>query len=300
LHRSGFRTIHRLWIKCRLYRFGLASELAGCIACCARVTSPAVVRVDTKDLFVMTERQSRRLILFDLDGTLVNVAALHLEAFRVAMQTVYGLDIEGVLDRRSYQGDTQPNVVRAACRIMGVSSETTDALLPDALQIASETTIALLEQDLGGVVLPGVVRLLEILEEGGQVLGLVTGTVSPTAQAIVKWAGVQQFFSLHACGDEGRERADLVRLAVERAVPLLGWRADARELVVIGDAPRDIETGKVFGARTVAVATGNHTVGDLAAYAPDVVLANFGDVEAALAAILGSGEGPHLLTAAHL
>jgi phosphoglycolate phosphatase len=244
---------------------------------------------------VRTDRESRKLILFDLDGTLVNVATVHIRAFRIAMRTVYGLDVEGVLDRRSYQGDTQPNVVRAACHIMGVSPETTDALLPAALRIASQTSIALLEQDPGGVVLPGVVHLLAMLEDDGQVLGLVTGTASATAQAILEWATLQHFFSVRACGDEGRERVDLVRLAIERAIPAFGWRVHARELVVIGDAPRDIEAGKAFGARTVAVATGIHTVGDLAACAPDTVLPNLGDVKAALAAILGPGDGLHAL-----
>ncbi len=287
--------IRPLGVECSGYRFGFVSDVTGYFICCVGLASTASVMVEAKDLFVGTDRESRKLILFDLDGTLVNVATVHIRAFRMAMRTVYGLDVEGVLDRRSYQGDTQPNVVRAACRILGLSPETTDALLPAALQIASQAAIALLEQDPGGVVLSGVVPVLTMLEDGGQMLGLVTGTVRATAVAILEWAGLQHFFSVCACGDEGRERVDLVRLAIERAVPVLGWPANARELVVIGDAPRDIETGKAFGARTVAVATGNHTVADLAVYAPDVVLPNLADVNAALAAILGPSDGLHAL-----
>jgi phosphoglycolate phosphatase-like HAD superfamily hydrolase len=228
--------------------------------------------------------ECQRLVLFDMDGTVVNVAPQHLEAFRVALEVVYGLDVEGVLDRQNYQGDTQPNVIRAACRLCGLSRETTESLLPEALRVASETTMALL-QDMQVEALPGVIALLEALRGDAHVLGLVTGTISATTRAILERAGLSTYFSVLACGEEGDERADLVTLAIGRVRRLNGaWVK--RSLVVVGDAPRDIETGKAFGARTVAVATGNHTMEELARQGPDVVFPHFGDVGAALAAIL--------------
>jgi phosphoglycolate phosphatase len=234
---------------------------------------------------VNTQMQSQKLILFDMDGTLVNVGPQHLQAFRVTMKAVYGLDIEGVLDRQSHQGDTQPNIIRAACHICGLTREMTESLLPEALRVASETMIALLATAQVEA-LPGVVPLLEALRVDGHVLGLVTGTISATAYAILERAGLRAYFPALACGDEGDERADLLVLAVERVKRLYGaW--PRRPVVVVGDAPRDIETGKAFGAATVAVATGNHTADELARHGPDAVLSHFGDVEATLAAILG-------------
>ncbi len=228
--------------------------------------------------------ESRRLVLFDMDGTVVNVAPQHLEAFRVAMQSVYGLDVDGVLDRQSYQGDTQPNVIRAACRICGLSHEMTELLLPEALRVASETTISLLEAEQVEA-LPGVVSVLEVLRGDGHGLGLVTGTISTTTHVILERAGLRACFPVLACGEEADERAELLNLAIDRASQFYGARLE-RSLVVVGDAPRDIETGKAFGARTVAVATGNHTVDELAGHGPDVVLPHFSDVEASLKAIL--------------
>jgi phosphoglycolate phosphatase-like HAD superfamily hydrolase len=127
------------------------------------------------------------------------------------------------------------------------------------------------------------------------VLGLVTGTISATAQAILEWARLDHF-SIRACGDEGKERADLVLLAIRRAERLVGQHAAPSSLVVVGDAPRDIETGKAFAARTVAVATGTHTPQELARHGPDVILTGFGDVQAALDAILGTAEELHDLS----
>ncbi len=229
--------------------------------------------------------ESQRLVLFDMDGTVINVAPQHLEAFRVAMEVVYGLDVEGVLDRQRYQGATQPNVIRAACRVCGLSCEMTESLLPEALRVASETTIALLEA-VQVRALPGVVPLLDALRGDEHALGLVTGTISATAHAILEQAGLRAYFPVLACGEEGDERADLVILAIDRVRRRYG-ACPKRPLVVVGDAPRDIKTGKAFGAGTVAVATGNHTVDELASYGPDAVLPHFDDVEAALAAILG-------------
>jgi len=233
---------------------------------------------------VNTWMESKRLILFDMDGTVINVAPQHLEAFRVAMQLVYGLDVDGVLDRQSYQGDTQPNVIRAACRICRLSHEVTESLLPQALRVVSEATIALLEAEQVEV-LPGVVPVLETLRGDGHGLGLVTGTISTTTHVILERAGLRAYFPALACGEEGDERAELLVLAIERASQVYGARLN-RSLVVVGDAPRDIETGKAFGARTVAVATGNHTVDELARHDPDAVFSQLGDVEAALTAIL--------------
>lgn len=233
---------------------------------------------------VNTWMESKRLILFDMDGTVINIAPQHLEAFRVAMQSVYGLDVDGVLDRQSYQGDTQPNVIRAACCICGLSHAMTESLLPEALRVASEATIALLQAEQVEA-LPGVVSVLEALRGDGHGLGLVTGTISTTTHVILERAGLRTYFPVLACGDEGDNRTDLSVLAIDRASQLYGARLD-RSLVVIGDAPRDIETGKALGARTVAVATGNHTVDELARHEPDTVFPHFGDVEAVLTAIL--------------
>jgi phosphoglycolate phosphatase len=231
-----------------------------------------------------------RLVIFDMDGTLVDVTKQHVEGHRVALRTVYG--IEGEPDHRVHQGNTQPNILRMMCRREGVPSSVVETHLPRALQVLSDTTIALLDGDLRSCVLPGAVDLLDALVQGGHALALVTGCISSTALFVLERAGLLDYFPLCVFGDEGEERLDLLQLAVSRAVPAhkLGGNWDVPDgLAVIGDAPRDIQAGRALGARVVAVATGQHPLESLARYNPDALLPSLADRRAALGAILGSG-----------
>jgi phosphoglycolate phosphatase len=232
------------------------------------------------------------LVLFDMDGTLINIGYAHREAVRFAVRTVYGLEVDRDLDPGIHQGNTQPNIMRAIGSLMGLSPQVIEAHLDEAMKVQSQTTIAILDDDLRREVLPGVVPLLETLQEADHALGLVTGTVGPTTGVILERTGLQRYFPLLACGDEGSERVDLLHLAISLAARTYGWEPGRSDLVVVGDAVRDIEAGKAVGARVVAVATGAHPSNVLARHDPDVVLPNLEDVQAALDAIVGVVEKP--------
>jgi phosphoglycolate phosphatase-like HAD superfamily hydrolase len=107
---------------------------------------------------------------------------------------------------------------------------------------------------------------------------------------VLERTGLHRYFPVYACGDEGGERVDLLHLAIRRAANVYGFEPDRNRLVVVGDAVRDIQAGKALGARVVAVATGAHPLDALLQHAPDVALLNFGDLKAALDAILGNSE----------
>ena len=241
-----------------------------------------------KDLSVSSRNQDPKLVLFDMDGTLINIGYAHREAVRFAVRIVYGVD--PVLGGQAHQGNTGPNILRALCRARGLSSEVIEEHLTEAVKVQSETTIAILDDDLRMAVLPGVVPLLETLQKGGRALGLVTGTVSAITDVVLERTGLQRYFPVCACGDEGSERVDLLHLAIDRAAHTYGFEPGRNGLVVVGDALRDIQAGKALGARVVAVATGAHTLDALLQHAPDVVLSNFEDLRAALDAILGNSE----------
>jgi len=230
-----------------------------------------------------------KLILFDMDGTLVHIPFVYRHSVRHALQTVYGLQLEGQLDPLVHRGNTQPNIFRAIGRMMGLSSDVIEARLPEAIRAQSAAAISAMDHDLQGAILPGVLPMLERLGAAGHALGLVTGTVSAITSVVLERTGLARYFPVCACGDEGEERVDLLRLAIKRAQQTYGLEPVVDGLVVVGDAVRDIEAGKALGARVVAVATGAHPADALAEHSPDAVLPSFEDVDRALDAILGPG-----------
>ena len=226
-----------------------------------------------------------RIIISDMDRTLVDFTSLYLGAYRVAVREAYGID--GQPTPRRHAGYTQAAVVRMICKEHGLDDQTTEAGVDKALQALSATVISLLEEDLRYGILPGVEQVFDALQRQGHALVLVTGTISPIAQAIMARSGLDRFFPARACGDEVVSRVELLQLAMRRAHDTYDIDPDWNDAVVMGDAVTDIEAGKAVGARVVAVATGHHSVDELDGLGADVVLPDLSDCRAALAAILG-------------
>ena len=99
--------------------------------------------------------------------------------------------------------------------------------------------------------------------------------------------GLYPLFKVGAYGSDSALRADLPAVAVARAEALDGRRYAGKDVVVIGDTPADVECGASLGVTAIAVATGRHTVDELAAYAPDHLFADFSDWRSAYDAIMG-------------
>jgi len=230
----------------------------------------------------------RRLVLFDMDGTLVSVSHVHWEAYRDTILSVYGVDAANFHVPGSQSGNTQKNLIRAVCLNAGLAEDEVDAHLDEAMGALSESLIRRLPVDVRPHVLPGVLEVLEALTSEGHALALVTGTLVRSAQAIMQRADLARYFPACACGEEGQERIDLVRLAISRASAFYAWSPRPGETTAVGDAPRDIEAGRAAGARTVAVATGYFRVEELAAYGPDAVLPDLSDWRLARDLIIGS------------
>ena len=227
----------------------------------------------------------RRLIISDMDRTLVDFTSRYMDAYRIAVQEAYGF--EGQPQPHKHSGYTQAAVVRMIGEDKGLDAQVIEAGLAKALSVLSHTVISLLEHDLRYGILPGVEQVFAELQRQGHAIALVTGTITPIADAILARTGLDHFFPARACGDEAMTRPDLLRLAIRRAQDASGFQANSANVVVLGDAVTDIEAGKAIGARVVAIATGHHTVRELAEFGADAVLPDLGDKEAALAAILG-------------
>jgi phosphoglycolate phosphatase-like HAD superfamily hydrolase len=193
-------------------------------------------------------------------------------------------DPEAVVGR--YEGETQPQVVHDLAAQLGTPEEAIDALVDDC--VVRYVELLAEEVDAGYMeLLPGVKELVTALAADRRaVLGLLTGHVEAGARIKLAPTGIWPLFKVAAYGSDSASRPELPAVAVRRAEELTGRRFAGKEIVVIGDTPADIECGASLGVKTIAVATGKHTLADLAAHAPDHLFPDFSDWRAAFEAIL--------------
>jgi phosphoglycolate phosphatase len=211
----------------------------------------------------------RRIVLFDIDGTLVSGGPAK-SAFCDAMLETYGTlgDPETV----SFAGKTDPQIARELLSGVGIAGDAIERGFDDLW----ERYLAYLEARLPGDpvrVLDGVPALLDELQGHDDVgIGLLTGNIMRGARLKLGSGGLWEHFSFGSYGSDHEERDDLPAIAVERARQLWGDAVTAAEAIIVGDTPRDVQCGKAGGTRTLAVATGHFSLEDLEAADPDHLL----------------------------
>lgn len=228
----------------------------------------------------------QRLILFDIDGTLISAKGAGARALRDALQEVFGT--EGATGGVSFAGKTDPQIVRELLRDEGLGEPSIQARLPALWERYLERLPGEL-QETQLRVLPGVPELLARIETAADtlLLGLLTGNLRDGARLKLDAAGIGfRRFQVGAFGCDHADRAELPAFAIRRAEEQTRHRFTGKQVVIIGDTPNDIACGAHLGVRTVAVATGSYTAEQLAACNPDFVFADLADENAVLDAIL--------------
>lgn len=225
-----------------------------------------------------------KLVLFDIDGTLVSAGPPSLRALRAALLEVFG--VAGPMDGFDYSGKTDPQIVRELMSAAGIADERMVADRPRALSLYTEGLGRFLGPE-DVQMKPGVTALLEALAGRPEVqLGLLTGNLEPCARLKLGPVDLNRYFPLGAYGSDDEDRYRLPPIAVERALELTGRRFTGADVVIVGDSIHDVLCGRSLDVRAVAVATGRASVAQLATAGPAVVLPDFGDTEAALRAVL--------------
>ena len=222
----------------------------------------------------------RRLILFDVDGTLVWGGPAK-EAFTVALARVFGTTppVKRALDRVVeeapdiiFAGRTDPQIARELLRRAGLDDARIDEGLPRLWTLYPRE----LERRLPAkpvTALAGVRELLAALEAREEVaMGLVTGNIRAGARLKLGSAGLAaDAFPAGGFGCDRESRNHLPAVAAGRAEQVWGVRFPPESVVVVGDTPLDVECGRHFGARTFAVATGHFGAAELEATGADHV-----------------------------
>jgi len=224
----------------------------------------------------------RGLVLFDIDGTLLRRAGPHHRealvkaALRVTgfATTIEGIPVQGMLDR---------DILTAMLRNAGASAAVIRRKMPLLVQRA-QAIYTRSCPDLRSKVCPGARMLLYRLARRGITTGLVTGNLTRIGWKKMERAGLRRYLRFGAFAELARDRAGLVRIAVQRA-RREGWINGSSFVALIGDHPNDVRAAQANGVRSIAVATGLASADELAASSPDVLVPNL--KELSLEMILG-------------
>ena len=216
-----------------------------------------------------------RLLLFDIDGTLINSGGAGIYALKLALGERFGITDD--LSDIEIAGMTDSGIVVSILNKhkLPATKENITAFLDSYVHFLS---LELPRRQ--GKLLPGVLELLNKLKSRKHlVLALLTGNVSRGAELKLDHYGVWHFFEFGAFADDHQDRNQLGPFARARAKEKHGLEFSASEIDVIGDTPRDIACGKAFGARTIAVATGTWTREQLAEHHPDFLIDDLAEVD---------------------
>ena len=218
-----------------------------------------------------------RLVLFDIDGTLIHSGRAGVRGMNAAFLRLYG--VTGALDQVTLAGRTDRAIVSDVLRGFGhVPTDAAVGALRDAY--IEHLAVELSKPVPGAEVLPGVVAVLDALEARDDVaVGLLTGNFERGAALKLGHFQLWSRFAFGAFGDEHVNRRDLVPIArahAERA----GAAVPASRVVVIGDTPADEDCACAHGARSVGVATGPFSREQLTSAEADLVLATLEETDA--------------------
>lgn len=229
-----------------------------------------------------------RLVLFDIDGTLLNSRGAGRRAIRRTLEAVYGET--GPVDGLPFAGKTDLQIFYELLQEAGLSDEEIEARIPEAVRAYPDHLRASLEGVSVGVY-PGVRSLLEDLAARPQVeIALLTGNLQSGAWVKLQTAGLDRFFRWGAFGSDAASRDALPAIAVERAFTHTGRWFVGKEVVIVGDTPADVRCGQSLGVRAIAVATGPYSLPDLRVWGPDYAFPDLQDTAAVVRAILAPQE----------
>jgi phosphoglycolate phosphatase len=210
-----------------------------------------------------------RILLFDIDGTLVSTGGAGAVAWKQAFDELYGIpaDIGEFTDAGMTDPDVGARTFEAVLHRKPSPHELTQ-LIQRRLEHLPEAVAA----SAGYEVLPGVPERLRQLSREGHLLGIITGNGDGAAHIKLARGDLNRWFTFGAYAAAGAERADIVREAVARGEAMFAEDVPNSEIFVIGDTPRDIDAAHAAGCTAIAIATGHYDAAALREAGADHVL----------------------------
>lgn len=210
-----------------------------------------------------------KLLLFDIDGTLVRLDGAGLKALDKAFYDIFG--IKDIAFKVDFFGKTDPCIYEDILRLAGIEEELAEKKYDDIAAAYLKYLRLEIDSFSGNPVIEGVREFLECNGNlSDRILGLLTGNIELGGRIKIERWGLSDYFAFGAFGSDSKKRGELVNIAVGRALKLYNIKSfDKSDIYVIGDTPLDIKCAKDNNVKSVAIATGKYSFNDLARYCPD-------------------------------
>ncbi|HOO21948.1 MAG TPA: HAD hydrolase-like protein [Kiritimatiellia bacterium] len=216
------------------------------------------------------KRKATWMVLFDIDGTLLDTGGLGCEAFRRGLARATGEEDD--LAYVSFAGNTDRNVLAQVMERRGRRFD--EAHAQRIFSFVAEELRALLAEAAVREI-PGAGAFVACLAEAGAALGLVTGNIRACAYLKLGSIGLDGYFGFGGFGDVHAERSKIARSALESA-RRAGVRTD--RICLVGDTPYDVAAGRALGVPVLGVASGHYAAPELLAAGAGRTAADFRDL----------------------
>jgi phosphoglycolate phosphatase len=213
-----------------------------------------------------------RLILFDIDGTLIDSGGAGVRALDSALKELFS--IENGFHGISMAGKTDPSIMREGLIKHGLSAD-------GNLEKVMAEYLKHLRQEIQNdrkQIKPGIYEALGKLRSKTNLgLGLLTGNIEQGARIKLEPFQLNPYFPSGAFGSDHEDRNMLLPVAVTRYQELFSYTIRIEECIIVGDTPRDVECAQIYGAACFAVATGPYSTDDLMDAGADYVVEDLSD-----------------------
>jgi phosphoglycolate phosphatase len=228
----------------------------------------------------------KKLVLFDIDGTLLTMSTINRSVLVDALKMVYGT--AGTADTHNFAGKMDSNIIYEVLQSVGLDEN----CIADKFEKAKQTYIDMFRthakpSDVS--LMAGIRELLDELSGRSELmLGLLTGNFEASGRHKLLLPEINHYFPFGAFADDGLSRNELPAVAVEKAYQLTGIKFINHDIIIIGDTEHDIACARVLNAKSIAVATGNYSTEELRQHNPHVLYENLSRTDVVLGEILRS------------
>ncbi len=214
-----------------------------------------------------------KLILFDIDGTLVSMGGAGTKAMNLAFNELFSID--DAFREIPMAGKTDIQIIKEGLKLHGLPymDGNVDKMINGYLKFLREKVNNPLKH-----LKPGIINSLELFNKMNMALGLLTGNLEKGAKIKLGTLNLNEYFLEGAFGSDDEDRDNLLPIAIAKFTKK-GLRFTPKNCIVVGDTPRDVQCAKIHGAGCIAVATGPYSKEALLKTDADVVVSSLEETE---------------------